>query len=144
VKRFATASSIVIFLLPIVVEGQEAPSSQADRPLTAIRGEMLSEYRFTPPGTKPSALPTSLQSDSPPLPVSPAGSGDVVKMAPFEVRESALSVAALQSIEQPSPEKPPATVASKLGIGERDFMVGNVHAFVISIFYVPFIAGFSW
>ena len=105
---------------------------------------MLSEYRFTPPGAKPAAIPTSLQSDSPPLPASSAGGGDAVKMEPYVVRESALSNAALQSIEQPSPAKPPATVASKLGIGERDFMVGNVHAFVISIFYVPFVAGFRW
>jgi hypothetical protein len=142
--RFAIASSVVVLLLPIAFKGQEAPMAQADRPLTDIRGEMLSEYRFAPPGAKPAALPTSLQSDSPPLPAPTASSGDVVKMAPFEVRESALSTAALQSIEQPSPAKPPATVASKLGIGERDFMVGNVHAFVISIFYVPFIAGFSW
>jgi hypothetical protein len=142
--RIATASSIFIFLLPIVAEGQEASSSRADGPPTDVRGAMLSEYRFTPPGAKPAAIPTSLQSDSPPLPDSPASSGDVVKMAPFEVRESSLSTAAVQSIEQPSTAKPPATVASKLGIGERDFMVGNVHAFVISIFYVPFVAGFSW
>jgi hypothetical protein len=142
--RPATAGSILVFLLPIVVEGQEAPSSQADKPLAEIRGEMLSEYRFTPPGAKPAAIPTSLQSDSPPLPASSAGGGDAVKMEPYVVRESALSNAALQSIEQPSPAKPPATVASKLGIGERDFMVGNVHAFVISIFYVPFVAGFRW
>jgi hypothetical protein len=142
--RLATASSILVFLLPIVVNGQEAPSSKADVPPTDIREAMLSEYRFTPPGAKPAVIPTSLQSDSPPLPASSASSGDVVKMAPFEVRESALPISAVQSIEQPSPAKPPATVASKLGIGERDFMVGNVHAFVISIFYVPFVAGFRW
>jgi hypothetical protein len=142
--RFAISSSIVVFLLPIAVNGQEAPLPKADGPPTDIRGEMLSEYRFAPPGAKPVALPTSLQSDSPPLPAQAASGGDVVKMAPFEVRESALPIAALQSIEQPSPAKPPATVASKLGIGERDFTVGNMHAFVISIFYVPFVAGFRW
>jgi hypothetical protein len=105
---------------------------------------MLSEYRFTPPGAKPAAIPTSLHSDAPPLPAQPASSGEIVKMAPFVVRESSSQVAAYQSIGQQSPAKAPATVAEKLGIGERDFTVGNVHAFVVSIFYVPIAAGFRW
>jgi len=142
--RLATASSIVVLFLPIAVEGQDDASSQSGKPDTEIRGEMLSEYRFTPPGSKPAAIPTSLQSDSPPLPVSSENKGDIVKMAPFVVRESASSMAAYQSIEQESPAKAPATVASKLGIGEHDFMVGKTHAFVVTVFYVPFLAGFSW
>jgi len=142
--RLATASSIVVLFLPIVVEGQEAASSQSVKPDTEIRSEMMSEYRFVPPGSKPAALPTSLQSDSPPLRESPENKGDVVKMAPFVVRESGSPNAAYQSIEQESPAKAPATVASKLGIGQHDFTVGRTHAFVVTVFYIPFLAGFSW
>lgn len=105
---------------------------------------MLSEYKFAPPGTKPLTLPTSFQSDAPPVPVPSGSSGEIVKMEAFEVRESTLSIAAFDSPGRKSSNKPPATVAGKLGIGEHDFEVGKLHAFVITIFYVPFVAGFSW
>jgi hypothetical protein len=139
--RLAPPYSFVIFLFPFVVEGQEAPP--AETALTDIRKEMLSEYRYAAPGIKPAKLPTSLQSDSPAFHAAGTDEG-VVKMEAFEVRESGFSSSATQSIEQHPPSKPPATVASKLGIGEHDFEVGKVHAFVITIFYVPFIAGFRW
>jgi hypothetical protein len=142
--RSATAGTILVLLLPLVVRGQEAASPQTDPPHTDIRGEMMSEYKFTPPGAKPAVIPTSLQSDAPPLPAPTASSADVVKMEPFVVRESAPPLAALLPLEHQSPDKPPATVASKLGIGEHDFMVGKLHAFVVTIFYVPLVAGFSW
>src|SRR5580658_5272115 len=131
--RPATAGTILVLLLPLVVRGQEAASPQTDPPHTDIRGEMMSEYKFTPPGAKPAVIPTSLQSDFPPLPAPSASSGDVVKMEPFVVRESAPPIAALLPLEQQAPAKAPATVAGKLGIGEHDFMVGKVHAFVVTL-----------
>lgn len=137
--RFATALSILAFLSPLVAEAQDVGPPQ-----TNVRGEMLSEYRFAPLESKSAAMPTALQSDSPPLPVLQQTKGDVVKMEPFEVRESGSSNAAYLPLERSSPAKKPATVASKLGIGERDFKVGKVHAFVVTIFYIPFVAGFSW
>jgi hypothetical protein len=142
--RPATAGTILVLLLPIVLRCQDAAPTQTDAPPTDIRGEMMSEYKFTPPGAKPAVIPTSLHSDSPPLPAPSASSGDVVKMEPYVVRESAPPIAALLPLEHQSPAKPPATVASKLGIGEHDFMVGKVHAFVVTLFYVPLVAGFSW
>jgi hypothetical protein len=142
--RLATTSLIGVLLLPAVAKSQDATPSQTDEPHNEIRKEMLSEYRYAPSGSKPAAIPTALQSDSPPLPVSQETKGDVVKMEPFEVRESGSSNAAYLPLERESPAKTPGTVASKLGIGEHDFKVGKVHAFVITIFYVPFVAGFSW
>jgi hypothetical protein len=142
--RLTAASIIVVFLLPILAEGQDAASPQTEKPSNEIRGEMLSEYRFTPSGSKPAAIPTALQSDVPPLPVSQDTNGDVVKMDPFEVRDSASSSAAYLPLERAASVKAPSTVASKLGIGEHDFKVGKVHAFVITILYVPIVAGFSW
>jgi hypothetical protein len=139
--RLAPPYSFLLFLFPFVVEAQEAPPPETA--LTDIRKEMLSEYKFAAPGNKPATLPTSLQSESPTIYASRADK-DVVKMEAFEVREPGLSNAASQSIEQHSPSKPAATVASKLGIGEHDFEVGKVHAFVVTIFHVPLIAGFTW
>jgi hypothetical protein len=139
--RLAPPCLFVVLLFPFMVEGQEAPPPEAA--LTDIRNEMLAEYKYAAPGNKTAALPTSLQSESPKIYAS-GTEKDVVKMEAFEVRESGLSSAAYQSAEQQSPSKPPATVASKLGIGEHDFEVGKVHAFVVTIFYVPFIAGFKW
>jgi hypothetical protein len=106
---------------------------------------MLSEYKFAPPGTKVTALPTSLHSEAPPPSPAPAENGkDVVRMEPFEVHESGMSNAAYLPLARRAPDKPPATVASKLGIGEHSVEVGKVHAFVVTVFYVPILAGFSW
>jgi hypothetical protein len=142
--RLATTSLIAVLLLPAVAQCQDAAPSQTEEPGSDIRGEVLSQYRYVPSGSKPAAMPTALQSDSPPLPVSQQAKADVVKMEPYEVRESGSSSAAYLPLERATSAKPPATVASKLGIGEHDFKVGKVHAFVITIFYVPFVAGFSW
>ena len=142
--RLATTSLIGALLLAAAARGQDSAASRIDEPRNEIREEMRSQYRYAPSGSKPAAMPTALQSDSPPLPVSQSTKADVVKMEPYEVRESGSSSAAYLPLERASPAKAPATVAKKLGIGERDFKVGKVHAFVVTLFYIPIAAGFSW
>ena len=139
--RLALPTSIAILLMPFIVEAQETPSPE--KPPTDVRKEMLAEYKFAAAGSKPAILPTSLQSEAPKIYASGTDK-DVVRMEAFEVRETGVSGAAYQPLEQQSPSKSPATAASKLGIGEHDFKVGRLHAFVVTIFYVPLIAGFQW
>jgi hypothetical protein len=142
--RSTFSKTMFVFLATLTLKAQEVPSSTTEKHMTEIRKEMLSEFKYAPPGSKPAILPTSLRSDSPLVNVTSGTEKDVVKMEAFEVRESGSSIRGFEPLEQQSSENAKPTIASNLGIGEHDFTVGKMHAFVISIFYVPFIAGFRW
>jgi hypothetical protein len=141
-KRIAAFSAVVVLLSPFLAQGDEAASSSAP-PLTDIRKEMLSEYKFAPSGTKAAPLPTSLHSDAPAQLSGAAPTGrDVVRMAPFEVRET--SAAAFMPFAPAISAGTRATAASKLGIGVHHMLLGKVHVFVSTLFYVPILVGFEW
>jgi hypothetical protein len=106
---------------------------------------MLSEYKFTPSGTKAAPLPSSLRSEAPPdSPAIIPAAKDVVSMAPFEVRETGASNAALMPVAPKKPDNPQAVAAAKLGIGIHYMRLGKVRLFVNTIFYVPILIGFDW
>jgi hypothetical protein len=144
VRRTAVTAVFTVLLASLRVRGAE--ETTAPQPLLSdVRQEMLSEYKFTAPGTKAAPLPSSLHSDA------PAEAGmiakarrDVVTMAPFEVRDSGVPPLALMPAvsESRSPER--KTVAAKLGIGVHRLDFGKVHMFVNTVFYVPFLVGFEW
>ena len=145
-RRTAATTAALAFLLPLLAGGADFASSgtaaaAAEPPLTDIRREMLSEYRFSPPGTEAAPLPTSLHSEAP---APPDGGKDIVSMEPFEVHESRPLNSAYPPLAQKEPDKAPSTVAAKLGIGTHSVQLGKVRLFVNTVFYVPFLAGFSW
>jgi hypothetical protein len=106
---------------------------------------MISEYKFAPPGTKPAALPSSLNSIAPAQPPTDKPSGrDVVAMEPYEVRETGAGTSAFLPLSPSKPDSPRTSAAAKLGIGLHRFHVGKLHCFVNTIFYVPILVGFEW
>jgi hypothetical protein len=140
--RLVPFASALLLLAPLGARGAEADAE----PPTDIRKVMLSEYKYTPPGTKAASAPTSLTSESAaPAPAPSAdGSKDAVRMDPVEVRAARVPIAALLPLEQPAPEKAKPTVASRLGIGVHYLQVGKVRLFMTTAFYVPFLVGFQW
>jgi hypothetical protein len=143
-RRFAATSALIALLSPLVAAGED-DDSLGKQPLTETRREMLQEYKFTPAGTKTAALPSSLISEAPALPKTGVSTPrDVVRMAPFEVRESAETSATLSSAAAPKPDTPGGRAAAKLGIGVHHLEIGKVHVFVNTIFYLPFLVGFEW
>lgn len=142
-RRTAKTLALLCLWSPRLVQGGETPST-TEAP-TDIRREMLSEYKFSAADAKPGPSPSSLRSS---LPVQAAAvvpeSKEVVKMDPFEVRESGAPSAALMPLAYPPSAPARTTVASKLGIGNHKFQVGKMHMFVSTVFYVPFLIGFEW
>jgi len=144
-RTVAASTTVIVLLSPFILSGEEASSANTANTLTEIRRELLSEYKFSPPGTKATTLPTSLHSEGPPAISVPAtNKKDVVRMEPFEVHESGVSNSAYQPLSDKAPDTPSATLASRFGIGVHHFQIGKTHMFVSTIFYVPFIAGFEW
>jgi len=144
-SRFAAPSIAIILCSPFFVEGADSAPPSAEPVLTEVRREMLSEYRYAPPGAKAFLAPSSLHSDARPLVATPAATGaDVVKMAPFEVREAGAPQSPYIPLAQTESEKTPSSVAAKLGIGTHHMDLGKVHLFATTIFYVPILVGFEW
>jgi hypothetical protein len=135
----AAAFAAGLFAVP---RAGAADPSPAPATASVIRQEMLAEYQYTPPGAKTAPLPTSLQSNAPPI-FTFTTPPDVVKMEAFEVQESgsgskgALLAPADIRVTAPS-------VASKLGIAIHTKDVGKVRFFAATLFYVPFLVGFAW
>jgi hypothetical protein len=143
VSRLVPIAAALLLSAPFGVRGADAAAADTD-PQTDIRKVMLSEYRYTPPGTKTAPAPTALTSASPAPAAPSSGSADAVRMDPIEVRATGVPIAALLPLEQPAPEKAKATVASRLGIGVHYLKIGKVRLFMNTVFYVPFLVGFQW
>jgi hypothetical protein len=133
---------VVIFaagFLPLAGRADADPAT-----LSPIRREMLAEYRYTPEGTPLAKLPTSLHSDAPAFPVAAGTDADVLQMDRYEVLESRDAVWPHETPAAPAAPGPPATVASKLGIGIHRVQVGKVELFATTVFYIPVLVGFAW
>ncbi len=143
-RRFVATSAFIALLSPsfAVAEGDDSHRTQ---PLTDTRREMLEEYKFTPPGSRGAAPPSSLHSDAPASPQAHDSTlRDTVKMAPFEVREAGTPNVTLEPAAVPKSDGGAGRAAARLGIGVHHIEIGKVHVFVNTIFFVPFLVGFDW
>jgi len=141
---FPIAAAVAAGFLAVPHAGAADPASTpASEAPSALRQEMLAEYRYTPPGAKAATLPTSLQSNAPPI-FTFTTPPDVVKMDPFEVQESGKGGGLGAKLTLEDVAVPPPSVASKLGIGVHGKDIGKVRVFAVTFLYVPILVGFAW
>jgi len=138
----ATAACALGLFSALALGAGESPTPDPKPELSDLRREMLSEYRLAPAGATSAALPSSLHSDSAPLPTPLLErSKDAVQMSPVMVNGA--PIAELEGVSS-NPDAGRTTVSSKLGLGLKRMKVGKVHVFMYRIFYIPYIIGIEW
>jgi hypothetical protein len=136
-----------VLLLLIAAAGTLAWASDPDlgpaAPRTDVRRELLSEFKYVahpPQAAAPSPfLAPGAQPGLPP----PSDTSDLVRMAPFTVREMVRMETLHADLVQEKTDAHTAAVMSKLGIGLHVAPVGPVAFYAATLFYIPFAVGFA-
>jgi hypothetical protein len=135
--RSAALSLLLGSICPLAAVG--APDDATDAPHTNIRGELLSEYKFEAP-TKDPTLPAPLPANASTAPQDP----NLVKMAPYTVRETSKMNALHADIVAQEASARTEAITRKLGIGMHVAPLGPVGLYAVTVFYIPVQVGFGF
>ncbi len=141
--RFAALLMLLGTICPLAAVG--APDDQAEAPHTNIRKLLLSEYKYAPPkdSTQPAPFLAKPSTPSGPLASTPLDP-DLVRMAPFTVRESLKMDSLHADIVMQKAGARTDSIMRKLGIGVHVAPVGPVGFYAVTVFYIPIAVGFGF
>ena len=128
------------------IDAVGGPDTGSDVPHTNIRKELLSEYKYlVPPKDQTISGPIVSDASTTPQISAPAPPNlDVVKMAPFTVREGAKMDSLHADIVRQKVNARTDAIASKLGIGVHIAPMGPVGFYAVTVFYIPIVVGFGF
>jgi hypothetical protein len=142
--RLVALSLLVGSICPLVAVG--APSDVTDTLATNIRGELLSEYKFEAPPkdpVQPAPFVTNTSTQPPILPATPQDP-NLVRMAPFIVRETAKMDALHAEVVAQEANARTEAITRRLGIGIHVAPMGPVGFYAVTAFYIPIQIGFGF
>jgi glucose/arabinose dehydrogenase len=137
----------VLAALPLCL----AAASFAQAPVApapdGARREILCEFTYTPHAADPEASAPFLAAGvTPPEPAKPAPDGDLVTMEAYTVRDSTRMETLRADLSAQKARALTSFEMKQLGVGLHVVSASNLHLFVGTIFYIPFVvgAGVSW
>jgi hypothetical protein len=141
-----SAALVLLFASIWPLAAADAPDAGSDVPHTNIRKELLAEYQYVAP-TRIPTLPAPFLTDAstapqtvPLMPQDP----DVVRMAPFTVREGVKMDALHAGIVWQKANARSDAMTGKLGIGVHVARLGPVGFYAVTVFFIPVAVGFGF
>ena len=141
-----SAALVLLFASIWPLAAAEAPDAGSDVPHTNIRKELLAEYQFVAPPKIPT-LPAPFLTDTSTAPQTftfMPQDPDIMRMAPFTVREGANMDTLHAGIVRQEANARSDAMTGKLGNGVHVARLGPVGFYAVTVFFVPVAVGFGF